>query len=77
MTSEVFFTQTSTSPGRQPAAHRLVMAGFIAFLAILGAGFDLFIIGDGEFFAPVATSLAVAIGAGSPGGACATAIAPS
>ena len=40
------------------------MAGFIAFLAILGAGFDLFIIGDGEFFAPVATSLAVAIGAG-------------
>lgn len=52
----------------QQAANRrrtwLVMAGFIAFLAILGAGFDLFIIGDGRFFAPVATSLAVAIGAG-------------
>ena len=52
----------------QQAANRrrtwLVMAGFIAVLAILGAGFDLFIIGDGEFFVPVATSVAVAIGAG-------------
>jgi heat shock protein HtpX len=52
----------------QQAANRrrtwLVMAGFIAFLAVLGAGFDLFILGQGEFYVPVATSLAVAIGAG-------------
>ncbi|HYN09479.1 MAG TPA: M48 family metalloprotease [Vicinamibacterales bacterium] len=52
----------------QQAANRrrtwLVMAVFIGFLAFLGAGFDLFILGQGEFYAPVATSLAVAIGAG-------------
>jgi heat shock protein HtpX len=52
----------------QQAANRrrtwLVMAGFIAFLAVLGAGFDLFILGQGEFSVPVATTLAVAIGAG-------------
>ena len=42
----------------------LVMAAFIGFLAVLGAGFDLFIIGDGQFVAPIATTLAVAIGAG-------------
>lgn len=52
----------------QQAANRrrtwLVMAGFIAFLAVLGAGFDLFILGQGEFYVPVATTLAVAIGAG-------------
>jgi heat shock protein HtpX len=52
----------------QQAANRrrtwLVMAIFIAFLACLGAGFDLFILGDGQYYAPVATTAAVAIGAG-------------
>ena len=38
------------------------MAAFIAVLALLGAGFDLFILGQGQYYAPVATSLAVAIG---------------
>jgi heat shock protein HtpX len=42
----------------------LVMAAFVGALALLGAGFDLFVLGQGEFYAPVATSLAVAIGAG-------------
>ncbi len=42
----------------------LVMAVFIGFLAILGAGFDLFILGQGEFYAPIATTVAVAVGAG-------------
>jgi heat shock protein HtpX len=40
----------------------LVMAAFIAVLALLGAGFDLFVLGQGQYYAPVATSLAVAIG---------------
>jgi heat shock protein HtpX len=52
----------------QQAANRrrtwLVMAIFIAFLAFLGAGFDLFVLGEGQFYAPIATTLAVAIGAG-------------
>lgn len=50
----------------QQAANRrrtwLVMAAFIAVLALLGAGFDLFILGQGQYYAPVATSLAVTIG---------------
>jgi heat shock protein HtpX len=50
----------------QQAANRrrtwLVMAAFIAVLALLGAGFDLFVLGQGQYYAPVATSLAVAIG---------------
>jgi heat shock protein HtpX len=52
----------------QQAANRrrtwLVMAIFVGFLAILGAGVDLFIVGDGRFYAPIATTLAVAIGGG-------------
>ena len=50
----------------QQAANRrrtwLVMAAFIAVLALLGAGFDLFVLGQGQYYAPVATSLAVTIG---------------
>ncbi|HEX7778425.1 MAG TPA: M48 family metalloprotease [Vicinamibacterales bacterium] len=50
----------------QQAANRrrtwLVMAAFIAVLAMLGAGFDLFVVGQGQYYAPVTTSLAVAIG---------------
>jgi heat shock protein HtpX len=50
----------------QQAANRrrtwLVMAAFIAVLALLGAGFDLFVLGQGQYYAPVATSVAVAIG---------------
>ncbi|MGE5833245.1 MAG: M48 family metalloprotease [Acidobacteriota bacterium] len=42
----------------------LVMAAFIGVLAILGAGFDFFVLGQGEFYAPMATVLAVAIGSG-------------
>ena len=38
------------------------MAAFIAVLALLGAGLDLFILGQGQYYAPVATSLAAAIG---------------
>ena len=50
----------------QQAANRrrtwLVMAAFIAVLALLGAGFDLFVVGQGQYYAPVTTSLAAAIG---------------
>ena len=42
----------------------LVMAAFIIVLAILGAGFDFFVLGQGQFYPPVATVLAVAIGSG-------------
>jgi len=52
----------------QQAANRrrtwLVMAVFIGFLAFLGAGLDLFVIGEGQFYAPVATTAALAIGGG-------------
>ncbi|MFI5179414.1 MAG: M48 family metallopeptidase [Vicinamibacterales bacterium] len=52
----------------QQAANRhrtwLVMALFIAFFAIVGAGVDLFIIGDGQMYLPIATTLAVAFGGG-------------
>jgi heat shock protein HtpX len=42
----------------------LVMVAFVGVLAMLGAGFDLFVLGQGEFYAPLATTLAVAIGGG-------------
>ncbi|MEO8070899.1 MAG: M48 family metalloprotease [Acidobacteriota bacterium] len=52
----------------QQAANRrrtwVVMAAFIAFLAVLGAGFDFFLIGNGATFVPVATLGALAIGSG-------------
>jgi heat shock protein HtpX len=52
----------------QQAANRhrtwLVMALFIAFFAIVGAGVDLFVIGDGQAYMPFATILALAFGGG-------------
>lgn len=41
------------------------MVLFVFFLAILGAGFDIFIVGQAHTFFPVATSAAVLIGTGS------------
>jgi heat shock protein HtpX len=50
----------------QQAANRrrtwAVMAIFIAFLALVGAGVDAFVIGSGGPFVPVATTAAVALG---------------
>ena len=40
------------------------MAIFVAFLALVGAGVDAFLIGGGETFVPFATLAAVAIGGG-------------
>ena len=52
----------------QQAANRrrtwLVMATFIAVLALLGAGFDLFVLGQGQYYMPIGTVLAVAVGGG-------------
>jgi heat shock protein HtpX len=52
----------------QQAANRrrtwVVMAAFIALLAVVGAGVDLFVIGGGHSFVPVATVAALAIGGG-------------
>jgi heat shock protein HtpX len=52
----------------QQAANRrrtwIVMAIFVAFLALVGAGVDAFLIGGGETFVPFATLAAVAIGGG-------------
>ena len=52
----------------QQAANRrrtwIVMAAFIAFFAFLGAGVDLFVIGEGQVFVPLATAAALAIGGG-------------
>jgi heat shock protein HtpX len=42
----------------------VVMGLFVLFLAILGSGLDLFILGGGEVYMPVATAVAVAIGGG-------------
>lgn len=42
----------------------LVMAVFIGFLALIGAGFDFFIIGNGATFVPIGTVLAIALGSG-------------
>ncbi len=52
----------------QQAANRrrtwVVMAIFIAFLALLGAGVDAFVIGHGRAFVPIATPIAVLFGSG-------------
>jgi heat shock protein HtpX len=52
----------------QQAANRrrtwLVMAVFIALFLIVGAGVDLFVIGNGEVFVPLATFAAAALGGG-------------
>lgn len=52
----------------QQAANRrrtwIVMAVFIAFLALVGAGVDAFVIGNGAPAMPVATLAAVALGSG-------------
>jgi len=42
----------------------LAMAAFIALLAIVGAGFDLFILGSSQVFVPIGTLTALAIGGG-------------
>jgi heat shock protein HtpX len=42
----------------------VVMALFVGLLAVLGSGFDLFIVGGGQTYVPFATLLAVAIGGG-------------
>lgn len=43
----------------------LVMVMFVLFLAVLGAGLDMFVLGQGQAFFPVATTAAVLIGSGS------------
>ena len=43
----------------------IIMVGFVAFLALLGFGFDWFYIGAGGGFVPVGTLLALAVGSGS------------
>jgi heat shock protein HtpX len=52
----------------QQAANRrrtwLVMAVFITLFLIIGAGVDLFVIGHGEVFVPLATAGAAALGGG-------------
>lgn len=42
----------------------LVMAGFIAFLVALGAGFDLFVVGDGTAYVPIGSTFAALLGGG-------------
>lgn len=42
----------------------LVMALFIVFLAIVGAGFDLFLVGQTQAFVPIGTVAALALGGG-------------
>jgi heat shock protein HtpX len=42
----------------------IVMAAFMLLLAIVGVGFDLFVIGEGQVFAPVGSVLALALGGG-------------
>ena len=44
---------------------RQVMVVFVLFLAALGAGMDLFVIGDGQMYLPIATVSALVIGSGS------------
>jgi heat shock protein HtpX len=43
----------------------MVMIVFIAFLMVLGAGFDTFILGGGSGYVPVGTLLALGVGLGS------------
>jgi heat shock protein HtpX len=42
----------------------MVMAAFIALLLVVGAGFDAFILDQGQVFAPIGTIAALAIGGG-------------
>ena len=42
----------------------LVMAAFIALLLVVGIGFDMFIVGEGQVFVPIGTIAALAIGGG-------------
>ena len=52
----------------QQAANRrrtwIVMAVFVGFLAVVGAGVDAFVVGNGATFVPAATIAALAIGGG-------------
>ena len=52
----------------QQAANRrrtwIVMAAFVGFLLVLGAGFDMFVVGQGQLYVPIGTVLALAIGGG-------------
>src|SRR5215469_7441475 len=43
----------------------LVMAVYVAFLAFLGFGFDVFVLGGGSNYVPVGTPLALLFGLGS------------
>jgi heat shock protein HtpX len=42
----------------------IVMAAFMLLLAIVGVGFDLFVIGEGEIFVPFGSVVALAFGGG-------------
>ncbi len=42
----------------------MVMAAFVAFLVVLGAGFDLFVIGEGPTYVPVGSTIAALVGGG-------------
>jgi heat shock protein HtpX len=42
----------------------MVMAAFVAFLVVLGAGFDLFVIGEGSTYVPVGSTIAALMGGG-------------
>jgi heat shock protein HtpX len=42
----------------------LVMAAFIALLLVVGVGFDAFVMGQGQVFAPIGTIAALAVGSG-------------
>ncbi len=52
----------------QQAANRhrtwLVMALFVLVLGVIGAGLDLFVIGGGQFYVPVGTTIALLFGGG-------------
>ena len=42
----------------------IVMAVFIALLLVVGAGFDVFILGEGQMFVPLGTAMALMLGGG-------------
>ena len=42
----------------------MVMAAFVAFLVVLGAGFDLFVMGEGTTYVPVGSTIAALVGGG-------------
>jgi heat shock protein HtpX len=42
----------------------IVMAAFIGLLLVVGAGFDFFVVGEGQTFVPVGSVIALALGGG-------------